>query len=133
MFVPAVRIWGVVFIAAVLVWVLVVRGFRSFLPVLLASMASCAAVILPFFLASPSRMWDMVVAAQLGRPDMTTTTIEDRLWAMLGVYGSPASSQLAHTFAGVAWSSRSSPSGAIERSRWLGWVSGCSFRRRGCS
>ncbi len=101
-FVPAVKIWGVVLIAAVLVWVWAVRGFRSFRTVLLASLASCAAVILPFFLASPTRMWDMVVAAQLGRPYMTTATTEDRLWAMLGLYGSPASSQLTYAFAGLA-------------------------------
>jgi alpha-1,2-mannosyltransferase len=100
--VPAVKIWGVVLLAAVLVWVLISRGLRPFLTVLVAAAASCAAVVGPFFLAAPANMWQMVVAAQLGRPDMTSATTETRLWQMLGLYGQPADSQLTYALVGAA-------------------------------
>jgi hypothetical protein len=100
--VPAVKIWGVVLIAAVLVWVWISRGLRPFVTVLVAAAASCAAVLVPFFLAAPANMWQMVVAAQLGRPDMTSASTETRLWQMLGLYGQPPSSQLTNALVGAA-------------------------------
>ena len=98
---PTVKIWGVAVVAVVVIWVWVTRGARAFLTVLVSSVLSCFAVLLPFFIASPLQMWDMVVAAQLGRPSMATSTLEERIWVMLGLYGEPISSQLAYVLAGV--------------------------------
>lgn len=100
--VPAVKIWGVVLIAAVIVWVGITRGLRSFAATVLAAATSCAAVLLPFFVAAPSSMWQMVVAAQLGRPEMASATVEDRLWSMLGLFGAPSNSPLTYALAGLA-------------------------------
>jgi hypothetical protein len=99
--VPTVKIWGVVLIAAVIVWVGLTRGLRDFAATLLAAGVSCAAVMLPFFLAAPSSLWQMVIAAQLGRPQMTSATSADRLWAMLGLYGAPTDTQLTYTLAAL--------------------------------
>lgn len=101
--VPAVKIWGIVLVAAVIVWVGVTRGLRSFAAILLAAAMSCAAVLLPFFLAAPSRMWQMVVAAQLGRPKMASVIPEARLWSMMGLPGSPPPGDpLTYTLAALA-------------------------------
>ena len=100
--IPTVKIWGVVLVAAVLGWVAVTRGMRSFALALLAAATSAAATILPFLLAGPSSMWRMVVAAQLGRPEMVSATTEDRLWSMLGLLGSSPSSSLSYALAGLA-------------------------------
>jgi alpha-1,2-mannosyltransferase len=64
---PTVKIWGVLavlIIAATLAWG---RGLRRGLTVLLSAVASCLIVCLPFFLAAPQAMWQMVVVDQVGR------------------------------------------------------------------
>ena len=63
----ATKIWGVAPLAAVAVWCLVAYGTRRALLLLAGAAASTVAICLPFFLAAPVRMWDMVVGAQLGR------------------------------------------------------------------
>ncbi|MGV8909437.1 MAG: hypothetical protein ACOH1Y_10680 [Propionicimonas sp.] len=100
--VPTVKIWGVVLLAAVVVWVWATRGARAFLTVLVSAAVSAIAVLVPFFLASPARMWEMVVAAQLGRPESRTATTADRIWTMLGLFGYPPSDQLAYLLAAGA-------------------------------
>jgi hypothetical protein len=95
--VPAVKIWGVVLVGVVIIWIWVTRGLRGGLTVLAASALSGTAVLLPFYLISPVRMWEMVVRAQLGRPD-SPATMEHRAWAMLGLGVDPPSVDLAHTF-----------------------------------
>lgn len=100
--VPEVKIWGIVLVLIVLGWVWVRRGVRPFLAVLLAAAGSCAAVLVPFFAAAPEQMWKMVVAAQLGRPDVTNQPIEARVWEMLGLSGAPPSAPLAWAVATVA-------------------------------
>jgi len=100
--VPTVKIWGVVLVAAVLVWVAITRGLRSAAVTLLATATSAAATILPFFLAAPSSMWQMVITAQLGRPEMIRATTEDRLWSMLGLLGRSPDSTLTYSLASLA-------------------------------
>jgi len=67
------------------------RGRRPALVTLTASIASCAAVCLPFFLAAPREMWRMVVVAQVGRR-RANERVSERLSDVLGVrewgYGS---------------------------------------------
>ncbi|MFT4109867.1 MAG: hypothetical protein QM633_09670, partial [Propionicimonas sp.] len=100
--VPAVKIWGVVMVAVVLVWAWAIRGLRHALAVALAAAGSCALVVLPFFLAAPARMWTMVVAAQLGRPELVMATPEERIWVMLGLFGRPPGAAVAFVLAGLA-------------------------------
>jgi alpha-1,2-mannosyltransferase len=64
---PTVKIWGVLavlIVAAGLAWH---RGLRRGLTVLLSAAASCMVVCLPFLLAAPRTMWQMVVVDQVGR------------------------------------------------------------------
>lgn len=100
--VPAVKIWGVLLVIVVLGWVWARRGVRAFGTVLLAAAGSCAAVVAPFFAAAPARMWEMVVAAQLGRPDAVNKPFEDRVWVMLGLFGAPPDTRLVWGLAAVA-------------------------------
>jgi alpha-1,2-mannosyltransferase len=64
---PTLKIWGVLavlIVAGGLAWR---RGVRRGLAVLLSAVASCTVVCLPFFLAAPRAMWQMVVVDQVGR------------------------------------------------------------------
>jgi alpha-1,2-mannosyltransferase len=64
---PTLKIWGVLtvlIVAAGLAWR---RGLRCGLTMLLSAVGSCTVVCLPFFLASPRTMWQMVVVDQIGR------------------------------------------------------------------
>jgi alpha-1,2-mannosyltransferase len=64
---PTLKIWGVLavlIIAGGLAWR---RSLRRGLIVLLSAVVSCMIVYLPFFLAAPQAMWQMVVVDQVGR------------------------------------------------------------------
>jgi alpha-1,2-mannosyltransferase len=64
---PTLKIWGVLavlIVAGGLAWR---RRLRRGLTVLLSAVASCTVVCLPFFLAAPRAMWQMVVVDQIGR------------------------------------------------------------------
>ena len=81
---PGLKIWGVVAVLVVVGGIVYRRGRRAGLTTLLASMASCAALCLPFFLAAPAQMWRMVVVAQVGRRRVDESEIE-RLTDVLGL------------------------------------------------
>lgn len=79
-----VKIWDVVPVLVVLLWQLVVRGWRPALRATLAAGAAVVVAILPFVLTGGSQMFRYVVLDQLGRPrDGRPTT--DRLLGMTGV------------------------------------------------
>jgi alpha-1,2-mannosyltransferase len=64
---PTLKIWGVVAVLVVAGGLAWRRGLRPGLTVLLSAVASCTVVCLPFFLAAPQAMWQMVVVDQVGR------------------------------------------------------------------
>ena len=66
----ATKIWGVAPLVAVVVWCAVEHGRRRAVALALGAGASTVAICLPFFLLAPRAMWDMVVSAQLGRPQV---------------------------------------------------------------
>ncbi len=74
-FSTTVKVWGVVPLAVICVFVAVVLGARRGLVVALGAATVITAVCLPFFLAAPSAMWRMVVLDQLGR-DQNTALLE---------------------------------------------------------
>ena len=88
---PVLKIWGVVAVLVVVVAIWARRGRQPALVTLAASITSCAAVCIPFFLAAPQEMWRMVVVAQVGRR-RANERVSDRLSDVLGVrewgYGS---------------------------------------------
>ena len=61
------KIWGVVPVATVLVWLLVRRRWRTASQVVTGAVAAVTVICLPFFVAAPAQMWRMVVVDQLGR------------------------------------------------------------------
>jgi hypothetical protein len=63
----ATKIWGVAPLLAVAVWCVAAYGLRRALLLVAGAAAATVAICLPFFVQAPVRMWDMVVAAQLGR------------------------------------------------------------------
>jgi alpha-1,2-mannosyltransferase len=70
------KIWGVLavlVIAGGLAWR---RSLRHGLIVLLSAVASCTVVCLPFYLAAPQAMWQMVVVDQLTRPRGTLVPVQ---------------------------------------------------------
>ena len=60
------KIWGVVPVATVLVWLLVRRRWRTEW-LATGAVAAVTLICLPFFVAAPTQMWRMVVIDQLGR------------------------------------------------------------------
>lgn len=62
-----VKIWGVAILVAFVVWVARTRGIRGCRWLLVGALAGVSVVCLPFFVAAPARMWQMVVLDQLGR------------------------------------------------------------------
>ena len=63
----ATKIWGVAPLLVVAVWCLLVHGLRRASLLMAGAAAATVAVCLPFFVAAPGLMWDMVVGAQVGR------------------------------------------------------------------
>jgi alpha-1,2-mannosyltransferase len=79
-----IKIWGFLPLVVLFGWVLVRFDLRRAWLLLLGSMASATAVCLPFFLAAPERMWEMVVRDQLRRVPNNSSMIE-RLTDILGL------------------------------------------------
>lgn len=71
-FAASIKIWGVVPVLVIAIWVLHASGrrrldWRGALLYVGGAAVGCAAVCLPFFLAAPAEMWRMVVIDQVGR------------------------------------------------------------------
>jgi alpha-1,2-mannosyltransferase len=81
---PTLKIWGVLAILVIAGGLAWRRGLRRGLIVLLSAVASCIVVCLPFFLAAPRAMWQMVVVDQAGRRRGALQPVE-RVDDMLGL------------------------------------------------
>jgi hypothetical protein len=64
---PTLKIWGVLAVLIVACGLAWRRSLRRGLTVLLSAVSACTAICLPFFLAEPRAMWQMVVLDQVGR------------------------------------------------------------------
>lgn len=94
---PVLKIWGVVVVLVVVGCLAFRRGRRPALTVLLAAVASCTALCLPFFLIAPGRMWQMVVVAQVSRRRARESPIK-RLDDILGSREWETARELVHHF-----------------------------------
>lgn len=77
-----VKIWGILPVAVLAGWLVIGRRFRQLVALLIGVVVAAGAVYLPFFLASPGRMWSMVVLDQLGRRRLGTAV--ERLEILTG-------------------------------------------------
>ena len=78
------KIWGVVTVATVLIWLLAGRRVRAALWVGARAATSSVLVLLPFLLVAPDAMWRMLVLDQLGRPRSGQTVVA-RLYDVVGL------------------------------------------------
>jgi alpha-1,2-mannosyltransferase len=85
----SVKVWGVVPVLVLVVWVLSQAGWRRALRFLAASVAGCSLVCLPFFVNAPRAMWEMVVLDQLGRPANPSLELRRKLYDLLGLRWEP--------------------------------------------
>ena len=83
-FATTVKIWGLVPLMVVCVYVVVALGIRRGLAVAVGGTAAITAVCLPFFLAAPSEMWRMVVLDQVGRDQGTAIMLRVAQIATMG-------------------------------------------------
>lgn len=83
---PLLKMWGIVPLLVVVVTIWLRRGRRPGLITFGTAAATCAAVCLPFFVAAPAQMWQLVVVAQLGRRRVRESPAE-RLTDVLGLRG----------------------------------------------
>ncbi|MFF3064595.1 glycosyltransferase 87 family protein [Oerskovia sp. NPDC057915] len=74
-----VKIWGVVPLAVVVVWLLVTAGWRVAVRAGAGAVGAVVVVVAPFALAAGTDMFRMVVLDQLGRPRETDTGVMPRL------------------------------------------------------
>lgn len=72
----AIKVWGVVPAFAMIAWVLATLGWRRALAMTAGYAAGATTICLPFFLAAPRQMWQLVLLAQLGRPRMAGSWLE---------------------------------------------------------
>ncbi len=79
-----VKIWGVVVVGTLVGWALLSLGRRAGARLAVGSALGVTVVCLPFFLAAPTTMWQMVVADQLGRPP-AALSLTRRLGMILGL------------------------------------------------
>lgn len=94
---PVLKIWGVVVVVVVAGCLWYRRGRRPAVTVVVAAAASCAAICLPFFLAAPGRMWQMVVVAQVSRRRVYESPFK-RLDDVLGSREWETARELVHHF-----------------------------------
>jgi hypothetical protein len=85
----SVKVWGVVPVLVLVVWLLIKAGRRPGLRFLAASVTGCSLVCLPFFANAPSTMWQMVVLDQLGRPANPSLELRRKLYDVLGLRWEP--------------------------------------------
>ncbi len=67
-----VKIWGILSVVVLAGWLVISRRFRDLTAMVAGVVVAAGAVYLPFFLASPRQMWQMVVLDQLGRRRLGT-------------------------------------------------------------
>lgn len=79
-----VKIWGVVALAVLTVWIGVAAGLRAATWLVAAAGATIVAVCLPFYLAAPHAMWRMVVVDQLSRP-RSSSPLTSRFSTLVGL------------------------------------------------
>jgi hypothetical protein len=79
-----IKVWGFLPILVIFGWVLTRFDARRAGLLILGAVASATVVCLPFFLAAPGRMWQMVVRDQLLRVPSNSSAIE-RLTDILGL------------------------------------------------
>lgn len=85
-FSPVLKTWGIIALLVVVVTVWLRRGRHPGLITLGTAAGTCAVACLPFFVAAPAQMWQMVVVAQLGRRRVRESPAE-RLTDVLGLRG----------------------------------------------
>ena len=78
------KIWGVVPVAVVMAWFLLRRRGGDSLRLLAGGVAVCVVICLPFFLADPAAMWQMVVLDQVGRRPLDRD-LADQVSQLVGV------------------------------------------------
>jgi alpha-1,2-mannosyltransferase len=79
----ATKMWGVVPVLVLAGWLWSQAGIRKAGLLVAGAAASCAAICLPFFLAAPGAMWQMVVLNQLAR--RRPISVEQRLIEITGL------------------------------------------------
>lgn len=82
---PTLKIWGVMPLVLIAVWVLVRAGVHHLLLVALGALVTGTAVCLPFFLRVPTTMWRYVVLDQTGLTPFGTSLVLG--WATLRAWG----------------------------------------------
>lgn len=75
-FAVTVKIWGVVFVAVVVVWLTLTQRWQRSRWLLLGSIVGATVICLPFFLTAPAAMWRLVVMDQVGRASSSAGTTE---------------------------------------------------------
>ena len=79
----ATKMWGVVPVVILAGWLWSQAGIRKAALLVAGAAASCAAICLPFFLAAPGAMWQMVVLNQLAR--QRPVSVDQRLIEITGL------------------------------------------------
>jgi len=80
-----VKIWGVVLLVALGLWLLLHEGLRSALAATAGAVLAAVLVIGPFLVLAPEDFWRMVVLDQVGRPELTIGPVQ-RLNDIFGLY-----------------------------------------------
>jgi alpha-1,2-mannosyltransferase len=80
----ATKLWGLVPLAVVLAWLLVSRAWRTAAVTAASAVVAFSVIVIPFAIADPHRMFDLVIRAQLGRGRGGTHEL-DRLSRMFAV------------------------------------------------
>jgi alpha-1,2-mannosyltransferase len=95
-----VKLWGVVPLAVVLVWLLVTAGWRVAARAAAGAAGAILVVVVPFALAAGPDMFRMVVLDQLGRPRQVGTDLTQRLaWIAGTAEGAVPTARLALVWA----------------------------------
>lgn len=81
----SIKIWGVVPVMVLFVFLLFSAGVRRALLFLVGAVAGATAICLPFFTVAPRTMWRMVVLDQLQRPTTTPIPAVERLNDIMGL------------------------------------------------
>jgi hypothetical protein len=83
----AVKLFGVAYLIAAAVWLIVTGRWRSLLPLAAGFVATLAVVVGPFVALAPHRFWHDVVSTQLHRPPDGGFSVVRRLSDLLGLSG----------------------------------------------